>query len=149
MLMHKGTLLQDMPFNAPYVTIFFKNSPNKLIVACGDSIFIVDVSTQSTEPFNITPKGAQCLPHAISLDDKDNVLVVGDCGNTTSVCGYDTASRTRMWIYDAVSAVCAVYTHGTQVLVSVERNPTLVLDLNTGAHIATLQTAYGRMLEWA
>jgi hypothetical protein len=139
-LMQSGTLLQDMPFKYPFTALFFHHNPNILIVACKDGIFIVNVRTLSIQPFTSTLQGALFYPHAISLSDDDAVLVAG-CISTQSVCGYDTASLKRLWIHNAVSHVGAVCKHHGQVLVSVHGNPTLLMDLNTGAHIAELHKA--------
>ncbi len=144
--MHEGTLLQDMPFMGPRAALFFNHNPIKLIVACIDDIFIVDVSTQSAKPFSSTPQGALYYPHALALSDDDAVLVAGSSNSPFSVCGYDTASRTRLWIYNTASHVGVICMLGTHVLLTVYGNPTLVLDSNSGAHIAALQKADGYIL---
>ncbi len=73
--------------------------------------------------------------------------MVGHFGSTPySVCGYNTASRKPKWIHDTVESVCAVCTRHAQVLVSVYANTTLVLDLNTGTHIAEMHKAQGFIL---
>ncbi len=142
-LRHSGTLLQDIAFKKPQLTLFFHSSPTKLIVACEDDIFIVDMNTQSRQPFSGTPKGSYYFPHALALSDDDAVLVAGNSYTPYNVCGYDTSSRTRLWIHDTASQVGAVGMHGAQVLVTVAYSPTLLLDLMTGAQIAALQKADG------
>ena len=142
-MMHTGTLLHDMPFKNPSVVVFFHHDPNTLIVACRDGIFLVDVITQSVQPFSDTPKGALYWPHAASVGDSDNVVVIGNPHTPYSVCAYDMASRKRLWIFNAADSVGAVCVHHAQVLVSVFGNPTLVLDLNTGTQIAESQKADG------
>ncbi len=139
--MHTGTLLHDIPFRSPYTTLFFNNSPGKIIVACEDDIFLVDVSTQSTQPFSSTPQWAVYRPHALALSEDDALLVAGNAHSPYSVCSYDTASRTRLWIHKTASFVCAVCMLSAHVLVTVAYSPTLLLDLKTGAQIAALQKA--------
>ncbi len=141
--MHTGTRLRDLTFKDPTAALFFNHSPNKLIVACVDGIFIVDVSTRSKNPFSSTQRGAWYHPHALALSDDDNVLVAGNAQNPYSVCGYDTALRTRLWIYNTANGVGAVCMHGAHVLATVLVNPTLVLDHLTGTHVAALQKADG------
>ncbi len=141
-LMHTGTLMCDMPFKSPCTALFFNHSLNKLVVACKDDIFIVDMSAQSLQPFSGTPKGAYYQPHALALPDDDAVLVAG-CNSPFSVCGYDTASATRLWIHSTVFSVGAVCMLGTHVIVTVYGNPTLILDRKTGVQIATLSKADG------
>ncbi len=138
--MHTATLLLEMPFKEPYAILFFNQSPDKLIVACSDDILIIDASTQSTQPFSSTAQGVYYCPHALALSDNDAILVAG---NAYSVSGYDTASRTRLWIYDTTFGVGAVRMFDAQVLVTVWGKSTLVLDLSTGAEIAALQKADG------
>ena len=141
-MMHTGTLLHDMPFKFPSAAIFFNHSPNFLIVAFYDGIVLVDVSTRSIQPFSDTPKNAYYQPHAISLAEEGDVVVVG-CHSTLSVCAYDIASRKRKWIYNTANSVGAVCVHHAQLLVSVAYNPTLVLDLITGTQIAEMHNADG------
>jgi len=137
---HTGTLLHDMSFKFPSAAIFFNHSPNLLIVACRDGIFLMDVITLSVHPLSDTPQGAFYWPHAASVGDNDNVVVVGSC-TPYSVSGYDTASRKRKWIFPTTREVGAVCVHDAQVLVSVAYNPMLVLDLNTGTQIAEMHNA--------
>ncbi len=145
--MHTGTLLHDMAFSLPYVARFFNLNPNTMIVACRDGVYLVDVITQTTLPFSDTPQGVGYYPHSVSHSDNDDVVVVGNYRNYPhSVCGYDTASRTRMWIINTASYVGAVCTHHAQVLVSVCGSPTLVLDLNNGTKIAEMNKAEGYIL---
>ncbi len=144
-VMHSGTLLQDMPFMFPGSAIFLNHSSTKLIVACYSDIFIVNVSTQSTQPFIDTQQDERYFPHALALSDDDAVLVAG-CAITKSVCGYDTVSLAKLWIHDTASFVCAVCMLGAHVLVTVHGNPTLVLDCNTGALVESLQKADGSII---
>ncbi len=109
-------------------------------MACSDGIFIVDVSTRSTRSLGSTPQGAYYCPHALALFD-DALLVAGNYYSPYSVCGYDTASGTQLWIYKTVHRVGAICMLGQHVLVTVACNLTLVLDCNTGAKIAALQKA--------
>ncbi len=132
-----------MDFVFPYFSLFFNHNPNKLIVACGDNIFIADVSTRSTQSFHSSPQGAYFYPHAIALSDDDSVLVVGNSNRPFNACRYDTASLTRLWGHNTASHVGAVYILGAYVLVTVYRNPTLVLDLSTGEQIGELPKAEG------
>jgi hypothetical protein len=143
--MRSGTLLQDMSFTNPTAPLFFNHNPNKFIMACEDDIFIVDVNAQSTQPFIDTPQGAWYLQHALALSDDNAVLVAGSSGSSSSssVCGYDTASSTRLWIHKTASGVPAVCMLGAHVLATVCARSTLVLDRKTGAQIATLQKAGG------
>ena len=141
--MHAGTLLQVMPFKNPLTAVFFQRNPNTLIVACRDGILLVDVITQSVQPFSDTPQGVGYFPNAVSLAVDGSVVVVGNNNAPFSVCGYDPASRKRLWILNTASYVGAVCVHDAQVLVSVSYNPTLVLDLNTGTQIAALLKADG------
>jgi hypothetical protein len=127
-----------MDFTYPYATLFFNHDPNRLILACENGIFIVDVNTRSTQPFSSTPKSAWYCPHALALSDDDSVLVAGNSHCPYSVCGYDTVSRTRLWIHRTVSHVDAVCMLGAHFGVTVRCNPTLVLDLITGKLVATL-----------
>jgi hypothetical protein len=141
--MHIGTPLRDMPFKSPQAAIFFNHDARTLIVASCDTIFIVDLSTRSKQQFRRTPKGSYYRSHAVALSEDDAVLVTGCYNRPYSVCGFDTASCQRMWIHntdDDVSAVCMLRAY---VLVTVACSPTLVLDRNTGAQIATLQKADG------
>ncbi len=141
-LIHSGTLLQDMVFKKPYAAFFFNHSPTKLIVACHGDIFIADVSTLSTQPFSSIPQSSYYSPHALALSKDDAVLMAG-CVITKSVCGYDTASRARLWIHNTANSVRAVCMLGARLLVTVSFNPTLVLDIKSGSHIASLQKADG------
>jgi hypothetical protein len=139
-LMHTGTLQQEMSFTHPQAAIFFNHDPNKLIVASWDGIYLIDVSTQSILSFSSTPQNVQYKSHALALSDDDAVLVAGhDWKYPISVCGYDAASLTRLWILNTASHVDAVCMHGAHVLVTVCENPMLVVDYKTGAHIATLK----------
>jgi hypothetical protein len=142
-LMHTGTMMQSMAFTCPSAALFFHHSPNKLIVACRDNIFTVDVSAHSTQPFSATPQDAYYYSHALAFIDDDSVLVAGNSNSTYSVCGYDTASGMQLWIYETVNEVGAVCMLGAHVLVTVACSPTLVLDPNTGSIIAELQKADG------
>ena len=142
-MIHIGTLLQEVAFSRPWTAIFFSCSPNKLIVACSDDIFVVDVSTQSTQPFGGTPHDAYYCPHALALSKDDAVLVAGNYFRPYVVCGYDTASLARLWTYNTVSHVGAVCMLGAHVLVTVAYNPTLVLDLKSGTCMGALQKASG------
>ncbi len=142
-LTYTGTLLHDMAYISPTTVLFFNHNPNKLIVACSDGIFIVHMSIHSTQPFSSAPQRAYYHPHALTLSDDDTVLVAGNGHSAYSVCGYDTASRTRLWIHStapAVGAVCMLVRH---VLVTEACNSTLVLDRNTGAHVSLLQKSQG------
>jgi hypothetical protein len=112
-------------------------------VACSDDIFIVDVSTQVKQPLSNTPQDAYYHSHALSLSFDDAVLVVGNARSPCNVCGYDTASLERLWIYDTADEVGAVCMLGVHVLASVALNPTLVLEVKTGTHIGALQKAQG------
>ncbi len=138
-----GTLLRDMPFQSPQAALFFNRSPNKLVVACSDKIFLVDVSTQFLRSFRNIPRGAYYRSHALALSDDDALLVTGDSNRPYSACGYDTASCRRLWIHktaDDVGSVCMLSAH---VVVTMYEEPTLVLDSKNGAEIATLQKDYG------
>jgi hypothetical protein len=141
--MHSGTLLQDVSSKDPTAALFFNQSPSKLIIACEDDILIVDVSTQSTQPIRDTPKRVSYFPRALALSDDDTLLVAGSYISPYSVCGYDTASLTRLWIHNTVDSIGAVCMLGAHVLVTVYDNPTLVLENKTGAQIAALQKADG------
>ncbi len=132
-----------MAFLYPYAALFFHHSTNKLIVACGDGIFIIDVSAQSVQPFSSTPQSAYYCPHSITLADDDFVLVVGCYSSPYIVCGYNTTSRTRLWIYNTVDNVGAVCMLGDYVIVTVCENPILVLGRISGALIVALQKAEG------
>ncbi len=143
-MMHTGTLLHDKEFANPCAALFFNHSPNKLILACSDGVFIFDVSTQSTLPFSSTPHGAWYNPHALALSD-DAVLVAGNWYYPYSVCGYDTVSRARLWIHDTIDSVSSVCLFGASVLASVYYSLTLVLDFKTGAHIAELLKTDGHI----
>jgi hypothetical protein len=112
-------------------------------VACRENISIVDVSTQNVYPFSSTPQVAWYYPHALALSDNDTVLVAGNAYSPGSVCGFDTASLTRLWIYKTIDSVGAVCMLGALVLVTVYKNPTLMFDCKTGEQIALLQTADG------
>jgi hypothetical protein len=141
--MHTGTLLHDIPFKNPDLARFFNHISTTMILACIDGVYLVDGITQTTLPFSNTPRGAGYYPHSVSVSDNDDVVVVSNYGTPYSVCGYDTASRARKWIYYTAHRVGAVCTHHAQVLVSVFGNPTLVLDLNTGTQIAEMNEADG------
>ncbi len=108
-------------------------------------IFIVDMSTMSTQFFSGAPEGAY-NPHALALADDDSVLVTGCASSPYSVSVYDTESRTRLWIQNTSLIVSAVGILGAHVLVTVYQNPTLVLDCNTGACIASRHKADGHIL---
>ncbi len=148
-LMPTGTLQQEMHFNDPCAVHFFNCSTNKLIVACSEVIFVVDVSTKSKLPFSITTHIAHYRrPRALTLSGDDAVLVVGnnsgyDCN---VVCGYDTASRTRLWIRSTVPKVGAVCMLGKNVLATLHGRSTLVLDYINGTHIVSLPKAEGYVL---
>jgi hypothetical protein len=144
-LIHQGTLLLDMAFEDPTAAIFFSRSPNKFIVACSDDIFIVDASTQSTRPFSSTPQGAFYRQNALALSDDDAVLVAGNARSPCSVCGYDTVSLERLWIYDTADSVGAVCILSAHVLVTVDHKTTLLLNYKTGDFIADFQKAEGRI----
>jgi hypothetical protein len=137
---------QEMAFRSPTAALFFNYRPDRLIVACYTGIFIVDVNTQSTQSFSGTPQGASYFPYALALSADDNTLVAGNWSSPRSVCGYNTASMSRLWIYNTVHQVGAVCLLGAHVLATVRCNPTLVLDRITGAHIAELQKADGWVL---
>jgi hypothetical protein len=107
---------------------------------------MVDVNTQSTQPFSSAPQGAYYCSHAITISDDDAVLVAGMYHSPYSVCGYDTASRTRLWIYNTVDNVGAVGMLGDYVIVTVCENPILVLGRIGGALIVALQKAEGLIL---
>ncbi len=139
-LMHPGTLLHDMLFTRPTAALFLNHDPNKVIMACTDGILMVDVSTRSTQPFCSTPRVAYYYPHALALSDNDVVLVAG---SFKSVCGYDTASRTRLWIHGTASHVGAVCILGAHVLLTLAYSYPLALDYKTGAQIAALQKVKG------
>jgi hypothetical protein len=141
--MHAGTLLHGTRFLFPSAALFFNHNPSKLIVACKDSIFIVNVSTKSTQPFSSTPQGVWYQSQALALSYDDTLLVAGSYISPYSVCGYDTASLTRLWILETASSVGAVCMLGTRVLVTVRCNSTLVLDRNTGEQSTELQKADG------
>ncbi len=128
-----------MEFYFPWTTIFFNHSPKKLIVACSDGIFIVDVGTQSTKSLRRTPQDVFYYQNALALSEDDAVLVAGTYLSSYSVFGYDIASRTRLWILNTVSAVGAVCMLGDNVLVTVHGNPTLVLDRNSGTQVADMK----------
>jgi hypothetical protein len=140
-LMHSGTPMLDMVFTDPSSALFFNHDPNKLIVACSDHIYLLDVSTQSTQSLGSTPLGSWNWPHSIALCDDDAVLVAGNGSKPHSICGYDMKSLTRMWIHTPVSHVGSVCMLGAHVLVSVLYNPTLMLDCKTGAQIVSLKNA--------
>ncbi len=134
-----------MPVKDPCTALFLNRSPTKLIVACSDGVIIVDVSTQSTQPFSNTPQGVWYRPHALALSDDDAALVAG-CGYPYSVWGYDTASLARLWSHDTADSVGAVCMLSAHVLVTVWGNSTLVLDPKTGTSIATLMKAEGYII---
>ncbi len=134
-----------MAFESPQAALFFNHNPSKFIAACA-RIFIADMSTQSTQQIIDTPQVAYYQPHALALSNDDTMLVACTWSFPYSVCGYDTASRTRLWIYNTANGVAAVCMLGARVLVTVARSPTWVLDLTTGAQIATLQRAEGPIL---
>ncbi len=135
-LMHTGILMHVFPFKDPCTALFFNCSPNKLIVACRDDIFIVDASTHSTQAFSGTPQGPWYFPQAIALYDEDAVLLAGSSFN--GVCKYNTASLTRMWIHDTERQVVSVCLLGAHVLVAVF-DEILVINYHTGAKIASLK----------
>jgi hypothetical protein len=141
-LMHAGTLLLDMAIESPTAALFFHCNPEKLIVTCGDIIFLVDASTHSTQLLSGTPKVSYNNSHALALSDDDTMLVAG-CSGMNIVYGYDTASLTLLWICNTVDDVGAVCMLGAHVLVTVYGSPTLVLDCKTGTHIAELQNTEG------
>jgi hypothetical protein len=141
--MHSGTLLRDEALTRPTAVLFFNLSPDKLIVACKDNVFIVDMTKLSTQPFKSTPQDAYYSQHALALSEDDVVLVAGNYSWPNSVCGYNTASLERLWIQDTANEVGAVCMLGAHVLVTVLRSPTMVLDRNTGAHTAALQKVDG------
>ncbi len=143
MLTHSGARLLDLEFANPISALFFNHDPSKLIVACIDGIFFVAVCTHSIQPFSNTPLNSWYCPHAIALTDDDTVMVVGI--NTFLVCGFDTMSLERLWIYKAASSVGAVCMIGTRVLVTVKCNSTLIMDQKTGAHVALLPKAEGHI----
>ncbi len=142
--MYTGTLLHDMVFRSPFSALFFNQNPNKLVVASEDNIFIVDVSTQSTEPFSGTFQGACYQPHTLALSDDDAVLVAGHCGiRPHGVCGYDSSTLTRLWIHNTVTRVGAACMLGTHALVTLAYSHPLLLDQKTGAHIVSLSKTDG------
>jgi WD40 repeat protein len=143
-LMHTGTLLHIMVFTTPHVALFFNQSPNNLVVACRDGVFICYLSTQSILPFSDTPPESTYEPHALAFSVDDTVLVAG-CENDkiSNACGYDTATRTRLWIYNTIESVGAVCMLGAHVLVTVFNEPTLVLVLMTGIKKAEMQAHGG------
>ncbi len=136
-------MLRHSVLKYPQAAIFFSHDPNKLIVACWDEIFVLDASTQSTLPFSNAPQGVYYNLHALALSDDDTLLVAGCHTRPFSVSGYDTVSRTRLWIHNAVDDVGAVCMLGAYVIVTVWGNSTLVLDHKTGAQIASLQKTEG------
>ncbi len=142
-LMHPGTLLLDMVFEYPTAAIFFNQSPNNLIVACSDDIFIVDVMTQSTKTFSSALQRAFYRPNALALSEDDAVLVAGNTNIPYSVCGYDTATLERMWIHNTENDVGAVCMIGAHLLATVYNSPTLVLDYKTGELVTSLTMAEG------
>ncbi len=141
-----GTFLQFYAFKSPTTALFFNHSPNKLIVACDDNIFIVDVSTQFRQPFSNTPQGMNYCPHSLALSNDDAVLVAGNAFSPYCLCGYDAASLARLWIHNTAFYVGAVCMMGAYVLATVCKSPTLVLDSYTGSLIAALQKADGHIL---
>ncbi len=141
-LTHTGTTLQEIIFKSPYNALFFNHSPNKLIVACSDKIFIVDASTQSTKPFSDTPQRTFYCPHALALSDDDTVFVAG-CNSTFGVFGYDAVSCTKLCIHNTIHHVGALCMLGAHVLVTVYNSPMLVLDSKTGLLITTLHMVDG------
>jgi hypothetical protein len=147
--MRTGTLQQDMAFDQPTAALFFNHSPGKLIVACCEGIFIVDVSTQSVQPLKRVPTVEYNHPENLVLSDDDAVLVVvGEFTVASSkLCGYDTASRRRLWMNDIAGEVLAVCMLGQHVLANIwKSNLTLVLDSFTGDQIAVLQTTERNIL---
>ncbi len=139
--MHTGTLQLELSFTDPKAALFFNHCPTKLIVACRDDIFIVNVSTKSIQTFSGTPDGAYYWPHALALSEDNAVLVAGDWSGPFSASGYDTASRTRMWIYYVENELCAIGMHRELVFVNVSGYPMLVLDYKTGKLIDELENA--------
>jgi hypothetical protein len=132
-----------MSFECPIAAIYFNHNPNKLIVACHTDIFIVDLSTQSTQPFSSTSQGAWYRSHAFVLSYDDAMLVAGNSNYPYNVCGYDTASLARLWIHNTAHRVGAVCMLGAHVLVTVDYKPSLILECKTGKLIATLPKANG------
>jgi hypothetical protein len=97
-------------------------------------------------PSDVTPASPSFDPRlTLTLTTNDTLLVVG-CEFSQSAHGYDTASLDRLWTYKtgfAVGAICIL--GAAQVLVAAGREvkATLVLDLKTGAHVASLQEGNG------
>jgi hypothetical protein len=123
-------------------------------VACTDAIFVIDANTQFMQPFDDTPQRVCYSPHSLTLSADDAVLCAGCFSNgQASVCVYNTTSRIRLWIYSTGFNIGAVLTLDQHVLTTVflcqptflqdlnigANVSTLVLDLNTGVHVASLQ----------
>jgi hypothetical protein len=118
-------------------------------VACTDDIFFVDANTQFMQPLGNTPPKVFYGQHALVLSADDAVLCAGcfSLGHSY-VCGYDTASRTRLWIYDpkdysifmfADLSICSVCMLDQHVLATYLGKPTLVLALYTGIRVPASQ----------
>jgi hypothetical protein len=152
--MRTGKLLQSLNFESPWTALFFNHSPNTYIVACTDAIFVIDANTQFMQPFDDTPQRVCYSPHSLALSADDAVLCAGCFSNgQANVCVYNTTSRIRLWIYSTGFNIGAVLTLDQHVLATVflcqptflrdlnigANVSTLVLDLNTGVHVASLQ----------
>jgi WD40 repeat protein len=135
-LIHTGTLMQEMPFEKGRCAIFFNHSSNKLIVACKEDIFLVDVRTKSVLSFGNTPPEASYEPYALALSGDDAVLAVGAAH---SVRGLATLSHTQLWIHNTAGRVGAVCMLGAHVLVTLYYSSTLLLDINTGIEVSVSQ----------
>jgi hypothetical protein len=139
--------MHEMHFTSPWVALFFNHSPNTCIVACTDDIFFVDANTQSMQPFGNTPPTVYYGQHALVLSADDAVLVAGSFNfGHTYVCGYDTASRTQLWIYNNTDfkmyvglSICSVCTLDQHVLATVRGKLTMVLALYTGIKVPASQ----------
>jgi hypothetical protein len=140
MLIRPGTLLMqlDEAFESPLHVLFFNLSTHFLIVATKYSIFITDVTNQLTKSVTIISYPELYGIHALALSADDSLLVAGNVTKIFAVCCYNTASLERLWIYKTGFAVCSVCMLSSYVLVAEWLNPTLILDLNTGARIASL-----------
>jgi hypothetical protein len=141
--------MHEMHFSDPWATLFFNHSPDTFIVACTDDIFFVDANTQFMQPLGNTPPKVFYGQHALVLSADDAVLCAGcfSLGHSY-VCGYDTASRTRLWIYDpkdysifmfADLSICSVCMLDQHVLATYLGKPTLVLALYTGIRVPASQ----------
>lgn len=143
-LIRTGKLLQSLHFESPWTALFFNHSPNTYIVTCSDVIFFIDANTQSMQPFDDTPPRASYSARALALSVDDAVLIAGSSFYYSySVCGYDTSSLSRLWIHNTLSSVGAVCFIDNYVLATVWLKPTLILNLKTGAHVASLKKADG------